>query len=218
MANIDTFKCDWCGKLYKYRAYRDKHLPGCKANPAKNKKQKTESTPNVNVLSPISQPPSLEKIDDRDKSEIAPSLVKIINSMQNSIIELSNKQSQIIETMESMNNSIKRIRNGNSNNLLDIRKMTNIQKEDKETVNGIDESLKDLTDKFEKFKDVAITSTSGYCQVCWDNPANYAFTPCGHKAVCGTCAAQIMGAHQKCVLCRERVYDMIQIWDGGQKA
>jgi hypothetical protein len=51
------------------------------------------------------------------------------------------------------------------------------------------------------------------CVVCWDKPNNYAFIPCGHKTVCGTCAVLFMANKPECPLCRRKIYDIIQIWD-----
>ncbi len=225
MSNIDPFKCQWCNKTYTYKANIDKHINGCKSNPAnKVKKQKTESDINQPLVQNTINKHSIERLDMvQDGSDIggegniSPDLVNILNRMQENILEFSKKQAVIIASINNLDNDIKQIRNRNEKNLLTIKNMTKSQVEDHQKLLDVDQNLKNLTEKFEKFKDNAITSTTGYCQICWDNPSNYAFTPCGHKTVCGTCAAQVMSSHQKCMLCRERVYDIIQIWDGGQK-
>lgn len=227
MSNIDDWICKWCGKRYKYRGYLAKHVVECQSKNKKvgtetksevstnvpQKKQKTES--HNNTPPPISSKPL---VDERDKSEIAPSLVSIINSMQECIEKISANQIELMERFEKTEASVTRLKKGNANNLLDIRELVKVRKTDQETIKTLEEEIENLTKKFEKLKDDTINSTTGYCHICWDNAANYAFTPCGHKAVCGTCAAQVLGAHRKCVLCRENVYDMIQIWDAGQKA
>jgi hypothetical protein len=59
-------------------------------------------------------------------------------------------------------------------------------------------------------------SNKKYCIVCWDNESNNAFIPCGHKIVCGTCAVSLLGGKRECPVCSQKVYDFIQVWDGGQ--
>lgn len=81
----------------------------------------------------------------------------------------------------------------------------------------LDEKMKEVDDKITKVGEKAIMCRNGYCLICWENEANNAFTPCGHRAVCGTCAAQVIGSSNRCPVCRTRVYDMIQIWDVGVK-
>lgn len=74
-----------------------------------------------------------------------------------------------------------------------------------------------LKKEYTKFKHEHILSTTGYCQVCWDNEANYAFMGCGHACSCGTCAALVLSTHRKCPICRSDVYDIMQIWNVGRK-
>lgn len=53
-----------------------------------------------------------------------------------------------------------------------------------------------------------------FCIACWEYESSFALSPCGHKMLCGTCAAQlIMQQSPVCPICRARVNDIIQIWD-----
>ena len=51
------------------------------------------------------------------------------------------------------------------------------------------------------------------CIACWEHESNFALVPCGHKLVCGTCAATLLHSKPVCPFCREKVRDVIQIWD-----
>ncbi|GMH38368.1 hypothetical protein BSKO_06252 [Bryopsis sp. KO-2023] len=43
---------------------------------------------------------------------------------------------------------------------------------------------------------------AGKCIVCWDNPANAVFIPCGHLCICLSCSAH--GTLNRCPVCRKR--------------
>lgn len=58
--------------------------------------------------------------------------------------------------------------------------------------------------------------TKKYCIVCWEHESNYAFVPCGHKIVCGTCAVSVLSGTKKCPVCSQTVYDLLQVWDAGR--
>jgi hypothetical protein len=47
------------------------------------------------------------------------------------------------------------------------------------------------------------------CVVCLDNPKTTAFSPCGHRCVCETCATKL----QNCPLCGEEVTATLKILD-----
>ena len=75
--------------------------------------------------------------------------------------------------------------------------------------------VKDLERRL-KIVERAERANKKYCVVCWDNESNYALVPCGHKIVCGNCAIAVLGGTRKCPVCSHNVYDLMQIWDGGQ--
>lgn len=70
---------------------------------------------------------------------------------------------------------------------------------------------KKLESRIEKLE----SSSKKKCVVCWEQECRYAFVPCGHKIVCGTCVISILSGSRKCPICMQRVDDMLQIWDGG---
>ena len=85
-------------------------------------------------------------------------------------------------------------------------------------VEKLTKEVTELKDTIEKMSKVVESTKNeeneSYCIVCWENPNNNAFVPCGHKTVCGTCAAMILSSEsKKCPLCRVQVYDMLQIWE-----
>ncbi len=54
------------------------------------------------------------------------------------------------------------------------------------------------------------------CLICMSNPPTHAFIPCGHKQVCGTCAADasiVQGLKQKCPVCRQEFTCIVQIFE-----
>lgn len=51
------------------------------------------------------------------------------------------------------------------------------------------------------------------CIACWEYESTFALQPCGHKLLCGTCAATMLHSHPQCPFCRTKVTDIIQIWD-----
>lgn len=51
------------------------------------------------------------------------------------------------------------------------------------------------------------------CIACWEYESSFALQPCGHKLLCGTCAATMLHSHPQCPFCRTKVTDIIQIWD-----
>eukprot|EP00656_Telonema_subtile_P021371 TRINITY_DN22401_c0_g1_i1.p1 TRINITY_DN22401_c0_g1~~TRINITY_DN22401_c0_g1_i1.p1 ORF type:complete len:178 (-),score=32.92 TRINITY_DN22401_c0_g1_i1:513-1046(-) len=56
---------------------------------------------------------------------------------------------------------------------------------------------------------------SADCSVCLESPADglLVFVPCGHRCVCGTCAAQIRRRSSKCPICRARFSTTVRVWD-----
>lgn len=182
-----------CNKKYKYKKNYDKHVMDKHTG---------------NVEAPVNAPVKRLKIAATSSStniltSKAPNLVKVIDVIQTNIDEHTSK-------MELLNKGFKKV--NTQNNALK-RKCIELEKQNE----ALGEKVESLTSQFKKFKDETITSTHGYCQVCWENQSNHAFTPCGHKVVCGTCAAQILSSSQRCPICKSRAYDMIQIWEGGRK-
>jgi hypothetical protein len=51
------------------------------------------------------------------------------------------------------------------------------------------------------------------CKVCWDEIADTAFTPCGHKAACWDCAESIKRNTSKCPMCRRYVLKLMRIYE-----
>jgi hypothetical protein len=51
------------------------------------------------------------------------------------------------------------------------------------------------------------------CIACWEYESTFAVQPCGHKLLCGTCAAIMLATNPYCPFCRTKVVDIIQIWD-----
>lgn len=82
-------------------------------------------------------------------------------------------------------------------------------KELKETVGQLANQIKTierrLTDVEKKDKKL--------CIACWEYESTFALQPCGHKLLCGTCAATMLHSHPQCPFCRTKVTDIIQIWD-----
>ena len=57
------------------------------------------------------------------------------------------------------------------------------------------------------------------CIMCMTNPPTHAFIPCGHKQLCGECAANadiIRALAKKCPICRGQFQSIVQIFDGGK--
>ena len=52
------------------------------------------------------------------------------------------------------------------------------------------------------------------CIACWEYESSFALQPCGHKLLCGTCAAVLLASNPHCPFCRTKVIDIIQIWEG----
>lgn len=55
------------------------------------------------------------------------------------------------------------------------------------------------------------------CVICMISPPTHAFIPCGHKQLCGACAADgsiVQGLHQKCPVCRREFQCIVQIFEG----
>lgn len=52
------------------------------------------------------------------------------------------------------------------------------------------------------------------CIACWEYESSFALQPCGHKLLCGTCAAVLLASNPHCPFCRTKVVDILQIWDG----
>ena len=66
-----------------------------------------------------------------------------------------------------------------------------------------------LENKIEKF----VQSEKKICIACWEYESAFALQPCGHKLLCGNCAATLMNSNPTCPFCRTRVTDIIQIHD-----
>lgn len=55
------------------------------------------------------------------------------------------------------------------------------------------------------------------CVLCMGNSPSHAFIPCGHKQLCGECAANdviLSGLAKKCPVCRQDFQCIVQIFDG----
>ncbi|OQV19703.1 hypothetical protein BV898_06244 [Hypsibius exemplaris] len=50
------------------------------------------------------------------------------------------------------------------------------------------------------------------CIICVDNPANVAFSPCGHKTFCEPCAQQIFQGNGVCPTCRGRITSVLRLY------
>jgi len=194
----EKYQCEKCSKIYQKVGYFHKHVKDCTGKKTKRKR--------VEPVSLTTDDQVIERIEEVGP----PKVVNILDTMQLTVSGLVKKVKSDAEAVNHVLSNIKTIDENFKNLREDNREL--IRKYD-----DLNQRFSKFTDNYDKFKDTVITSVSGYCLVCWDNESNYAFTPCGHKVVCGTCAAQLMATVGKCPMCRNRVYDMIQIWEGGQK-
>lgn len=93
----------------------------------------------------------------------------------------------------------------------DNKNVTNVNEDNKKMNEQINLELQKLTKRVEKLE---ASKEKRFCIACWEYESSFALSPCGHKMLCGTCAAQLIMQHAPvCPICRSRVNDIIQIWD-----
>lgn len=75
------------------------------------------------------------------------------------------------------------------------------------------EDSKELQAKLEKTKEEnpLDETTNNICQVCYANPPDSVFMPCGHGAVCYECAVDIWKSSAECYLCRDEIEQILQV-------
>ena len=140
--------------------------------------------------------------DSENTTTQLPKKIKIINKPPSNQTRLIIKLGEEINTQKKLNNFMT-----NQIRLLTSRldKVCKTLKQTEDVVQKLSEQLSSKREENESLK--------SYCLICWDNPNNHAFLPCGHKSVCGTCAALILTNSRQCPICRAAVNDMLQIWD-----
>jgi hypothetical protein len=62
----------------------------------------------------------------------------------------------------------------------------------------------------QKDKEMERLQEQGLCMVCFVEPINSAFMPCGHRQCCEGCARQLMGRGDRCPFCRARIEDVLR--------
>lgn len=55
--------------------------------------------------------------------------------------------------------------------------------------------------------------TGPLCSICFEQPANYAAVPCGHKCGCGECFRNIMERGGRCPICRADIERVIRVYE-----
>ena len=56
------------------------------------------------------------------------------------------------------------------------------------------------------------------CAICWDNPKQIIFDPCGHHIACKGCTADIQKHSNECPICRVKIYTIIDLSPPPEKA
>lgn len=89
----------------------------------------------------------------------------------------------------------------------------------------VDDNLKDIKDRVVAISGAIIQLSARLkkmenkekkvCIACWTYESNHALVPCGHKVLCGTCAAAVYQRNPVCPICREQIRDILQVWDNG---
>jgi hypothetical protein len=54
----------------------------------------------------------------------------------------------------------------------------------------------------------------GMCSICWDNPCDTIFLPCGHLSACRGCATKTLIGGRKCPMCRGIVTHINKVFHG----
>jgi hypothetical protein len=54
----------------------------------------------------------------------------------------------------------------------------------------------------------------GMCSICWDNPCDTIFLPCGHLSTCHGCASKTLLCGRKCPMCRATVANINKVYHG----
>lgn len=65
-------------------------------------------------------------------------------------------------------------------------------------------------DKYEEEEDLEGDDEDDTCIICMDNPKNAVFYKCGHLATCMECACLLKQRKESCVICREKIEDVIR--------
>lgn len=79
---------------------------------------------------------------------------------------------------------------------------------------SVDKLSKQIDDLSKQIKVIeGLKSEKNLCIACWEYESTFALQPCGHKLLCGTCAAIMLATNPYCPLCRTKVVDILQIWD-----
>lgn len=79
----------------------------------------------------------------------------------------------------------------------------------------LDESQKSA-DKDKKSENFSNITDNELCVICFANPQNAVYLPCGHGSTCITCSLDILEKGDECCICREIVETMVEI-DLGEK-
>lgn len=58
----------------------------------------------------------------------------------------------------------------------------------------------------------------GLCSVCWENPCDLIFLPCGHVTTCHGCGVKMHVTRMKCPLCRGVITDINDVFFSGDDA
>ena len=56
-------------------------------------------------------------------------------------------------------------------------------------------------------------SSEALCSICFEEPANYAAVPCGHKCGCKECFQTVMNKDMRCPICRTDIDCVIRVYD-----
>ena len=57
----------------------------------------------------------------------------------------------------------------------------------------------------------------GFCSVCWDQPCDLIFLPCGHVTTCRPCGVQINRTRRKCPMCQKVIEKMYDVFHSGTR-
>ena len=62
-----------------------------------------------------------------------------------------------------------------------------------------------------RFKNSKIKKENEVCSICFENTPNAVLMYCGHGGICNTCAFEVVDVKNECHLCRQEVYQIVEV-------
>lgn len=72
-------------------------------------------------------------------------------------------------------------------------------------------SIKLLPNTLNSGSNLRAEPQNNICSVCFDNKSDSVFMPCGHGGLCFTCSIEIWKKSDDCYLCRNKIFQILQI-------